>query len=115
MKTLRVQIKDKHAKSLDAMACECNMIGNDVNERCVTHTQRTGLFFSAYDIAKYTLGACKEGLTVHSQTVQGGTEAYVTRRKQFRKAKLRWRISRGARKSLGWIPFKAGAVTYRNG
>lgn len=115
MKTLRVRIKDKHAKALDAMACECNMVWNYVNELSSTHTQRTGKFFSAYDIAQYTAGAGKEGLMVHSQTVQGVTEEFVTRRKQFKKAKLRWRVSRGSRKSLGWIPFKAGALTYKNG
>ena len=115
VKTLRIRIKDKHAKALDAMACECNMIWNYVNELSSTHTQRTGKFFSAYDIAPYTAGAGKEGLLVHSQTVQGVTEEFVTRRKQFKKAKLRWRVSRGSRKSLGWIPFKVGAVTYKNG
>ena len=115
VKTLRVRIKDKHAKALGAMACECNMIWNYVNELSYTHTQRTGKFFSAYDIATYTAGAGKEGLLVHSQTVQGVTEEFVTRRKQFKKAKLRWRVSRGSRKSLGWIPFKVGAVTYKSG
>ncbi|WP_415838179.1 RNA-guided endonuclease InsQ/TnpB family protein [Polaromonas hydrogenivorans] len=115
VKTLRIRIRDKHAKALDAMACECNMIWNYVNALSFKHTQRTGKFFSAYDMAGYTAGAGKEGLTVHSQTVQGVTEEYVTRRKQFKKARLRWRVSRGARKSLGWIPFKAGAVTFKNG
>lgn len=28
MKTLRVRIKDKHAKALDAMACEVNQVWN---------------------------------------------------------------------------------------
>jgi putative transposase len=32
---------------------------------------------------------------------------WALRRRQFRKVKLRWRVSRGARRSLGWIPFKA--------
>ena len=79
------------------------------------HTQRTGQFFSAYDMASYTAGASKEGLKIHSQTVQGVTEEYVTRRKQFKKCKLRWRVSRGSCKSLGWIPFKTGAAPYKNG
>ncbi len=52
---------------------------------------------------------------MHGQTMRGGTEEYIPRHKQFRKAKLRWRISRGARKLLGWIPFKATAATCRNG
>jgi len=29
--------------------------------------------------------------------------------------KLRWRVSGGARRSLGWIPFKASALQYRAG
>jgi len=31
---------------------------------------------------------------------------FATRRRQFKKAKLRWRLSRGPRSSLGWVPFK---------
>ena len=115
MKTLRVRIKDKHAKALDAMACEVNMVWNFVNELSSTHTRRTGKFFSAYDLDKYTSGATKEGLKIHSQTLQSITAEYATRRKQFKKRKLRWRVSRGSRKSLGWIPFKVGAVNYKNG
>ncbi|MEO6321729.1 MAG: hypothetical protein ABIR56_13670 [Polaromonas sp.] len=115
MKTLRVSIKDKHAKALDVMACEFNLVWNFVNELSYKHLQRTGKFFSAYDIAKYTAGASREGLKIHSRTVQGVTEEYVNRRKQFKKGKLRWRVSRGNRKSLGWVPFKAGAVTDKSG
>jgi putative transposase len=115
VKTLRVRIKDKHAKALDAMACEVNMVWNFVNELSFKHTQRTGKFFSAYDMDKYISGATKEGLKIHSQTLQSVTAEYATRRKQFKKVKLRWRVSRGSRRSLGWIPFKIGAVTYKNG
>jgi IS605 OrfB family transposase len=115
MKTLRVRIKDKHSKTLDAMARECNMVWNFINELSHKHTQRAGKFFSAYDIQKYTSGAAKEGLAIHSNTVQCITEEYVARRIQFKKAKLRWRVSRGSRKSLGWIPFKTGNVTYKSG
>ncbi|HTV80194.1 MAG TPA: hypothetical protein VMF03_18220, partial [Steroidobacteraceae bacterium] len=32
---------------------------------------------------------------------------------QFRKAKLRWRVSSGPRRSLGWIPFKAASLRRR--
>jgi IS605 OrfB family transposase len=63
----------------------------------------------------YLAGAGKEGLNLHSQTIQAITEEYVTRRKQFKKVKLNWRTSRGQRKSLGWIPFKSSAISYSNG
>lgn len=97
------------------MACEVNMVWNFVNELSFTHTQRTGKFFSAYDLHDYTVGATKEGLLINSATVQMISAEFVTRRKQFKKAKLRWRVSRGSRKSLGWIPFRIGSVVYKNG
>ena len=70
MRTLRVRIKDKHAKALDAMACEVNFVWNFVNELSYKHLQRTGEFFSAYDIAKYTAGASKEGLKIHAPNLK---------------------------------------------
>ena len=115
MKTLQVRIKDKHARALEAMAREVNFVWNYTNELSFKHTQRTGKFFSAFDMAKYTAGASREGFAIHSQTVQAITEEYVVRRKQFCKAKLHWRVSQGSRKSLGWIPFKVGAVVYKGG
>jgi putative transposase len=56
-----------------------------------------------------TKGVGKE-LGLHFQTVQAISKEFVTRRKQFKKSKLRWRISHGSKRSLGWIPFKAVAV-----
>jgi putative transposase len=115
MKTLRIRLRDKHASQLDVMAREVNMVWNFVNELSAKHTQRTGKFFCGRDLQKYTNGATKEGLQIHSQTVQAICDEYATRRRQFKKRRLAWRVSRGARKSLGWIPFKVGAVQYHQG
>ena len=78
-------------------------------------THRQVLF--PFDIAAYTKGASKSGLSLHSQTIQAITEELVTRRKQFKKAKLNWRVSnpKSAKKSLGWIPFKAAGIKCQNG
>lgn len=115
IKTLKLRIKDKHAKLLNFQAREVNQVFNFVNDLSLKHTQRTGKFFSAYDINRYTTGCTKEGITLHSQTIQAINEEYCTRRKQFKKIKLKWRKSSGARRSLGWIPFKAAAIKYKNG
>lgn len=72
------------------------------------------MFLSAYDIQKYTNGAGKE-LGLHSQTVQRVAVEYVTRRKQFKKARLNWRKSGGTKRSLGWIPINTGAAKWKNG
>ncbi len=102
MKTLKLRIKDKHSKVLNQLASAVNFVWNYVNDLCFKHLQRTGKFFSAFDIAKYTAGASKAGLNLHSQTIQAITEELVLRRKQFKKAKLRWRVSnpKSAKKSL---------------
>jgi IS605 OrfB family transposase len=116
MKTLKLRIKDQHASVLNQLATEVNFVWNYVNDLCFTHLKRTGQFFSAYDVAKYTAGASKE-LSLHSQTIQAVTEELITRRQQFKKAKLNWRVSnkQSARRSLGWIPFKKSALKYGNG
>lgn len=98
------------------MASEVNFVWNYVNDLGFKHLKKTGKFLSAYDIAKYTKGTSKE-CNLHSQTIQAVTEELVIRRKQFKKAKLKWRVSnkKSARRSLGWIPFKKVAIKYQNG
>lgn len=115
MKTLRLRLKDKHVKVLKQLAYEVNQVWNFTNELAYKHLQRTGKFFSAYDLQKYTTGLKEVGFNVHSQTVQAVVEEYTTRRKQFKKAKLRWRKTKGSGRSLGWIPFKKSAIGYKNG
>jgi IS605 OrfB family transposase len=117
MKTLKLRIKDKHAPVLVKLAQEVNLVWNYCNELCFKHLQRTGKFFSAFDVQKYLTGATKSGLSILSETIQVITEELVTRRKQFKKAKLNWRVSnpKSSKYSLGWIPFKARGITCQNG
>ena len=114
-RVLRLRIKDKHAAYLLAQSREVNQVWNYSQDLALKVLAREHRFMSAYDMAAYTKGAAKEGLSLHSQTVQAVSEEYCTRRKQFKKAKLRWRVSHGSRRSLGWIPVKASALGYRNG
>ena len=89
IKTLKSRIKDKHCNVLDKLASEVSFVWNYVNDLSFKHLKRKGEFLSAYDIAKYTKGTSKE-CGLHSQTVQAITEELVTRRKQLKKAKLKW-------------------------
>ena len=116
MKTLKLRIKDKHCKMLDQLASEVNFVWNYVNDLSFKHLKRTGDFFSAFDMAKYTKGTSKL-CGLHSQTVDAIREEFVTRRIQFKKAKLKWRVSnkKSARRSLGWIPFKKSGLKYADG
>ena len=110
--TLRCRLKDKHRAWLNTQAREVNFVWNYCNELSQKVLKREGRFMSAFDLQKYTDGASKEG-GLHSHTIQAVGKEYVTRRVQFKKARLNWRKSGGVRRSLGWIPFKAGSVKYK--
>lgn len=114
-KTMKLRVKDKHAKFLVAQAREVNLVWNYTQDLCLKILEKEKRFASAYDVAPYTKGAGKEGLSFHSQTIQAVSEEYVTRRRQFKKHRLKWRKSFGTQRILGWIPFKASAIRYKNG
>ena len=99
-KTLKVRIKDKHARVLQEWSRAVNFTWNYINELSSRSIREKGKFLSAYDLQKYTDGAGKE---------------YVTRRKQFKRARLSWRKSSGAKRSLGWVPVNTGMATLKNG
>ena len=117
VRTLRVRIKDKHASLLNALAREVNFVWNYCNELSHRSIRERGKFLSAYDLQKYTNGSTKEGLSLHSKSIQGITDEYATCRNQFKKSKLRWRVSDRTKsnRSLGWIPFKTGNIKYKSG
>jgi putative transposase len=114
-KVLRLRLKDKHARFLSEFAREVNFVWNYCNELQITMFNRERRFLSGYDFAKFTRGATKEGLHLHSQTVQAIAEEYATRRRQCRQVRLSWRKSTGSRRSLGWIPFKKVAIQVAHG
>ncbi len=113
-KTLKLRIKDKHAKQLNAMARSVNFVWNYINELSCRSICERGQFLSAYDLQRYTKSAGKE-LGLGAATVQMVGAEYVTRRKQFKKNQLNWRKSGGARRSLGWVPFRGDCANWKNG
>jgi IS605 OrfB family transposase len=113
-KTLKVRIKDKHAKRLSLMAYGVNTVWNYINELSERSIRERSNFLSGYDLQAYTKGAGKE-LKLNSATLQMIGHEYVTRRKQFKKRKLNWRKSFGVKRSLGWIPVRSDCIRYKNG
>jgi IS605 OrfB family transposase len=117
-KTLRLRIKDKHARVLSAMAREVNQVWNFCNETSHRAIRERRQWLSGYDLQKLTNGFSKcDGVLIGSPTVQQVCEDYAKARKQFKRAKLRWRVSspQSSKYSLGWIPFKARALQYKAG
>ena len=105
--TLQYRIKDSNAtRQLSKMAGSVSYVWNYCNEVNYDSWRKFRKTYTAFDLNKKTKGCGKE-LGLHSQTVQAVAEEYAKASKQFRKPKLRWR---SARRSLGWIPFKASGV-----
>ncbi len=123
LKTLRVRVRDRHAPLLRQWAYECNQIWNEANATTALHSLEpipgvgwVRLHWTAFDLAKSQAHYAKQrGFSLHSQTIQEVTEAHAKARKQFHQDKLRWRVSGGPRRSLGWVPFKKGAAVWKNG
>jgi transposase len=107
MLTYHYRIKDSTSrKHLLQMSYAVNYVWNYCQEVSIKAFKRDRTFLSAYDLQKMTAGTSKD-LRLHSQTVQCVAEEYATRRKQFKKIKLKWR---SRKRSLGWIPFKASGI-----
>lgn len=116
-RVLRVRIKDKHAAQLRAMAREVNLVWNYCNELSSKVLEREQRFLSTFELQSFLNGASKEGLGIGSAVFQEVAAEFVTRRRQFKKRQLRWRVSnrKRANYSLGWVPFKARSVSYKAG
>src|SRR5262245_61037006 len=107
MLTYRYRIKDSTSGvHLRRMAGAINYVWNYCQYVSLLAFRRDKTFLSAYDLHKLTAGTSK-GLRLSADTIQQVCTEYVTRRKQFKKLKLKWRSKK---RSLGWIPFKAAYI-----
>jgi transposase len=122
VKTLKLRIKDKHAKVMLAMARDVNTVWNFCNETqyrsLKSYCRRPKVWLSGFDLQKLTNGYVKcDGVVAGSTTVQQVCEEFATRLRQFKRQRLNWRVSdrKSPKYSLGWVPFKKRALTYKNG
>lgn len=122
-KTLRVRIKDKHAKVLSRWAFEVNQVWNASNAMSAEYSwiPVPGVGYinggvSGFDLQKDLKSIREErNLSIGAATVQAVIARHAQSRKQFKKNKLQWRCSSGSKRALGWIPFKAAGVKWVNG
>lgn len=117
MKTYKFRLKSKNLAVLSGAARDVNFVWNFANDTSIQYLDKKEKWLSGYDLCGLTVG-CSDGLSINAQSVQAVVQEYARRRQQFRKRKLSWR---SAKRSLGWVPFKADgiavngdAVIYRN-
>ena len=123
LKTLKVRVKDKHAKGLSQWAFEVNQVWNAANEQSAEFSRVPTPGFgymncgtTEYDLNTELKGIRKErGLSIGAATVQSVIAQHAKSRRQFETNKLQWRSSSGSQRALGWIPFKTAGVKLVNG
>jgi len=112
-RTLRFKVRRESYPWLEAAATEVNQVwnwANSVSAKAARPFAGPPRWLTGFDLDKLSTGATKYFEHIGADTIQRVNAEFATRRRQFRKTKLRWRVSRGRRKSLGWVPFKAASL-----
>jgi len=110
IRTLRLKVKTEAHPWLNAAAVEINQVWNWANAtsyKAARPFAGPARWLTGFDLDKLAAGASEYFEHIGSATIQRVNAEFATRRRQFNKAKFKWRVSRGAKRSLGWIPFKA--------
>jgi putative transposase len=113
MRTLRLKVRRETYGWLSAAAVEVNEVFNYCNEislKTATRTDTKRKWLSGFDLCNLTSGASPYFDKIGADTIQSICTHYAQKRLAARRLKLRWRVSRGHRRSLGWIPFKAASL-----
>lgn len=106
-RTLRLKVKPESYNWLNGASLEVNACWNFANERASSVLCNLGKWLSGFDLNNQTAGTTKYMKFIGADTIQRVNTEYAAKRSTARKRKLRWRVSRGSRRSLGWVPFKA--------
>lgn len=112
-RTLRLKVRPESYEWLNAAASEVNSVFNFCNEtslKAATRTDRLRKWMSGFDLCYLTAGATEYYEKIGADTIQSICTHYAQKRQAAKRLKLRWRVSRGARRSLGWVPFKAASL-----
>ena len=113
IRTLRFKVRREGYAWLEAAAVEVNQTwnwGNEVSDKAARPFAGPARWLTGFDLDKLSTGATKCFEYIGADTIQKVNAEFARRRRQFRKAKRRWRVSRGRRKSLAWVPFKAASL-----
>jgi putative transposase len=104
-KTFSFRVKDANSgKHLVRLGDKVNTVWNYCNEISKRSAERGPRWATKKQLRDLTKGASRE-LGLPSQVIQELIDEFIVRRRQHGKPRLRWRVSKGAKRSLGWVPF----------
>lgn len=107
MIAIKLRLRDKHCSELNRQARAINFVWNYVNDTARKAWNRDRRWLTNYDLQKLTSGSSAE-LGLHSGSIQRVCAVHAESRTARKTPALRWR----GKKSLGWIPFKKGQISF---
>lgn len=118
LKTLQVKLRPGSEAWLNAAAREVNFVWNYANELCHKAARPyygPGKWLTGFDVANLCTGAFREFDYIRGETICRVVIEHGNKRQAARRTRLAWRKSDGARRSLGWVPFREGQAAFKNG
>jgi putative transposase len=115
-RTLRLKVKSESYAWLNIAAMEANTVWNwsaEVSEKAARPCTGKSRWLTGFDLCALSSGGSEYFEKIGSDTIQRLCCEYAQKRTEARRIRLRWRRSRGARRSLGWVPFKAASLKRR--
>jgi putative transposase len=112
-RTLKLKVRSESYAWLNAAAIEVNQVWNWANEVSAKAAQPfvgPREWLSGFDLNNLSAGATEHFVRIGADTIQRINGEYAQKRKQAKRTQLHWRVSRGSRRSLGWIPFKTKSL-----
>ena len=116
MKTFQFRIKDsKCFKQLEKHASAVNLVWNYCNDTSQQSAKKRSAgsnnrWISEFDLNYLTAGTSK-ALGLSSTTIQSIAGEFVNKRNARKRPRLKWR---SYKKNLGWIPVKAGGISFKD-
>jgi IS605 OrfB family transposase len=110
---VRLKVRPACCSWLNAAAIEANQVWNWANELSAKVARPYAgkpKWLSGFDLCSLSTGATEFMDHISADTIQRICIEYATKRRSAQRTRLRWRVSRGAKRSLGWVPFKAASL-----
>jgi putative transposase len=112
-RTLRLKVKKESYAWLNVAAMEVNTVWNwaaEVSEKAARPCTGPRKWLTGFDLCSLSSGASAYFEKIGADTIQRVNGEYAQKRSAAQRIRVRWRRSRGARRSLGWVPFKAASL-----
>ncbi len=115
-RAMRLKVQAEAYPWLEQAAREVNTVwnwANETSERAIRRFAGPAKFLSDFELHHLAAGGTKYFSRIGANTINAVCTQFVRSRRAAKACRLNWRKSAGARRSLGWVPFRAAELRRR--